>query len=455
MDNLKEPALVDFWACCDLCGKWRRLPGCSEQESMRISSGTWRCVDNKWDLLRSRCSAPEENPEAPQAQKYSPIEVKHSPEERKRESAVRKSPETPKSKQNQLRISRNLGGIGPFTVIFTTATTSILLHLAEYIGKLDELPEQLRVAARWVSGFWINALSSPLEFPVRYSEETTLNKIRRVKLIKKLCSSLGLLLHQVIIVRNQAGKKLFRVWDSRRRIPEGWIFGGCLEQMHEDGFVRFIMHLLTDPNFDIGPNNWIYNEDPPPNGLNTIERSICQVSCTLLDQFLVENGLNVENSKVPYNSTPKTFQENKCFTLWTETEEPGPSFKQRVTYNLSDITATWRVYAIIYFVKKGILTSDLLSEFVNHPLDQNATILDLANPKSRQSDHPLNSRVVLEAETDQPFLLFNEKGNISLVPFPIAGKVGRPKKSAGRVSIADFSKPLVKRLKSENSSPKR
>jgi hypothetical protein len=50
------------WAQCDICQKWRSLPGCTEMDYIELhqSDAPWRCSFNRWDVLRADCSAPEE-----------------------------------------------------------------------------------------------------------------------------------------------------------------------------------------------------------------------------------------------------------------------------------------------------------------------------------------------------------------------------------------------------------
>ncbi|KAF8822836.1 CW-type Zinc Finger protein [Cardiosporidium cionae] len=50
------------WVQCDKCDKWRRLPGCTDEEYEAIEADDrWECSMNKWDLVRASCSSPEED----------------------------------------------------------------------------------------------------------------------------------------------------------------------------------------------------------------------------------------------------------------------------------------------------------------------------------------------------------------------------------------------------------
>ena len=45
------------WACCDACGKWRKLPGNVDPETLPEQ---WFCSMNEWDSAHADCSVPEE-----------------------------------------------------------------------------------------------------------------------------------------------------------------------------------------------------------------------------------------------------------------------------------------------------------------------------------------------------------------------------------------------------------
>eukprot|EP01071_Lankesteria_metandrocarpae_P002695 Lankesteria_metandrocarpae@DN2484_c0_g1_i1.p1 len=52
---------VEKWVHCDICQKWRRLPGCTEEEFAQVESQQgWECSMNRWDWNRNSCDTAEE-----------------------------------------------------------------------------------------------------------------------------------------------------------------------------------------------------------------------------------------------------------------------------------------------------------------------------------------------------------------------------------------------------------
>ncbi|KAL9239000.1 hypothetical protein vseg_013359 [Gypsophila vaccaria] len=50
----RSPGVIEQWAQCDNCSKWRRLP------ADYLLPPKWTCMDNAWDPIRCFCAAPDE-----------------------------------------------------------------------------------------------------------------------------------------------------------------------------------------------------------------------------------------------------------------------------------------------------------------------------------------------------------------------------------------------------------
>eukprot|EP01071_Lankesteria_metandrocarpae_P001736 Lankesteria_metandrocarpae@DN1834_c0_g1_i1.p1 len=58
---MSKAASQEKWVQCDCCEKWRRLPGCTEEEYQKLSKRSrWECKQNRWDKGRAVCEATEE-----------------------------------------------------------------------------------------------------------------------------------------------------------------------------------------------------------------------------------------------------------------------------------------------------------------------------------------------------------------------------------------------------------